>query len=233
MTKTTVGDVMTRDVVSVRRFTPYKDIVRILLEHGVSAVPVLDEYHTVEGIVSEADLIDKEAGQSGTYPEPWELLTRRGRSVQAKAQGTTAGELMSTPVITVGPDASLSQAARLMRKHAVKRLPVVDDHGAQVGIVSRADLLTPYLRPDEDLRDEVVQEVLIRQMAVEPFGIEVNVRDGEVTLTGELENDYVIQDTLRLTRELDGVVAVVDQLRLATRPHEVPAHGDLFQPTQL
>jgi CBS-domain-containing membrane protein len=223
MTKTTVGEVMTRDVISVRYFTPYKDIVRILLEHDISAVPVFDEYGQLAGVVSEADLIEKDAHQTGKYPEPWELLTRRGRSVQAKVRGTTAAGLMSSPAITVDRAAGLAEAARLMRKHAVKRLPVVDEHGVLVGIVSRADLLTPYLRPDPDLREEVVREVLVRQMCIDPLAVEVTVHDGAVTLTGEMESDYVIEDTVQLTRELDGVVVVVNNLRLAVRGHDLSA----------
>lgn len=208
-----VYDVMTRDVVSIREFTPYKAVVRILMEHGISAVPVVDERYRVRGVVSEADLIEKEAEQVEGYPEPWELLTRRGRGAHSKAQGESATELMTAPAITASVDTSVARAARLMRKHGVKRLPVVDEAGILVGIVSRGDLLKPFLRSDEGIHDAVVQEVLRGSMCVDPLSIDVQVRDGVVTLVGEMENEFVARDTARLVREFDGVVAVVDRLR--------------------
>lgn len=213
MRSSTVQDVMTRDVVSILDFTSYKDVVRILLENGVSAVPVVDRQYHVRGVVSEADLIEKEAQQSEGYPEPWELLTRRGRGAHSKARAESAAELMTAPAITTGADTGIAQAARLMRKHGVKRLPVVDADGVLVGIVSRGDLLKPFLRSDEGIRDAVVEDILRATMGVDPLSVEVVVRDGVVTLTGEMENEFVAEDTARLVRELDGVVSMVDRLR--------------------
>jgi len=213
MRNSTVYDVMTRDVVSILEFTPYKDVVRILLEHDISAVPVVDDRYHVRGVVSEADLIEKEAQQVEGYPEPWELLTRRGRGAHSKAWAESAAELMTAPAITARVGTSVAQAARLMRKNGVKRLPVLDEDGVLVGIVSRSDLLKPFLRSDEGIRDAVLEDVLRGSMCVDPQSVDVNVRDGVVTLTGEMENEFVAADTVRLVRDLGGVVSVVDRLR--------------------
>jgi CBS-domain-containing membrane protein len=230
MRNSRVADVMTREVVSIRPFTPYKDVVRILLEHEISAVPVVDEQYHVEGVVSQAGLIEKEAHQVEGYPEPWELLTRRGRGAQSKARAESAGSLMTAPAITVAASESLAQAARVMRRYGIKRLPVVDEAGVLVGIVSRGDLLKPFLRTDADIHDAVTRDVLREGMCVDPLAVEVKVLAGVVTLSGEMENEFVARDTARLTRELDGVVGVVDRLRAriqdrpAARPFSSPAH---------
>lgn len=213
MRNSTVYEVMTRDVVSILEFTPYKDVVRILLEHDISAVPVVDDEYHVRGVVSEADLIEKQAQQTQGYPEPWELLTRRGRGAYSKARAECAADLMTAPAITTRAGTGIAQAARLMRKNGVKRLPVVDGDGVLVGIVSRSDLLKPFLRSDEGIRDAVVEDILRGGMCVDPDSVAVDVRDGVVTLTGEMENEFVAADTVRLVRELNGVVSVVDQLR--------------------
>lgn len=208
-----VGDVMTRHVVSILDFTPFKDVVRVLLDHNVSAVPVVDAERRVRGIVSEADLIEKAAQRTEGYPEPWELLTRRGRDLRSKAEAQTAAELMTAPAITVRADLAVAQAARLMRKYGVKRLPVVDEAGVLVGIVSRGDLLKPFLRSDEAIREAVVQDIVLESMCVDPQSLDVRVCDGVVTLEGEMENEFVARDTARMVGELDGVVSVVDRLR--------------------
>ncbi|HEV2635692.1 MAG TPA: CBS domain-containing protein [Actinocrinis sp.] len=219
---TTVNDVMTRNVISVRDFTSYKDIVRMLLEHGISAMPVLGEADRVAGVVSETDLIEKEAHQDGVDPAPWELLTRRGRRTQAKAHGTTARELMTEPAITIGPGANLSEAARRMRTYKVKRLPVIDEKGALAGIVSHSDLLAPYLRPDAHLHDEAIHGVLVGEMGIDPEQVGVRVREGIVTLNGEVENLDVARTTIRLVRAIAGVVDVVDELRVPIQEREHP-----------
>jgi len=125
---------------------------------------------------------------------------------------------MSSPAITVGPDAALAAAARLMSEHAIKRLPVVDSDGVLVGIVSRHDLLSAYLRPDNELRQAVIGEILIGAMAIDPHTVDVRVRNGLVTLAGQLESGSVISETLRLVRALDGVVDVVAKLET---PHPI------------
>jgi CBS domain-containing protein len=212
MPNTVVRDVMTSNVVWVGASTSYKAIVRTLLKHKISAVPVLDEGSHVEGVVSEADLIPKEALADSEQPGYRELLARRARRTAGKASATTAGTLMSSPAITVGPDAALAAAARLMSEHAIKRLPVVDGDGVLVGIVSRHDLLSAYLRPDNELRQAVIGEILIGAMAVDPHTVDVRVRNGVVTLAGQLESESVISETLRLVHALDGVVDVVAKL---------------------
>jgi CBS domain-containing protein len=212
MPNTTVSDVMTHHVISIKPSTPYKAIVRALVEHDISAVPVVDEAWHVEGVVSEADLIPKEALAEEDQPGHWDLLVRHARRTADKAHATTAVTLMTGPAITIGPNAGLPPAARLMTRHAVKRLPVVDGDGVLVGIVSRHDLLSAFLRPDEDLREAIVGEILIGAMAVNPFTLDVQVHDGVVTLAGQLENDAVIVETLHLVRKLDGVVDVIDKL---------------------
>ena len=218
MPNTVIRDVMTSDVVSIRPGTSYKVIVRTLLEHRISAVPVLDEDRHVMGVVSEADLIPKEALSDEEQSGAWKLLARRARQTASKAQATDAVALMSSPAVTIGPYAGLPTAARLMSEHAIKRLPVVQSDGVLIGIVSRHDLLRAYLRSDEELREAVVGEVLVGSMAVNPLTLEVRARNGVVTLTGQMESEAVISETLRLVRALDGVVHVNAKLTAPKTP---------------
>ena len=216
----TVRSVMSQDAVSVRTFTPYKEIVRILLDHGISAVPVVDEAGHLQGVVSQADLIEKEAQQADGAAASHRPVTWRGRAARLKAHAVSAETLMTGPAITVGPDTDLKTAAWLMSKHNVKRLPVVDAEGRLLGVVSRGDLLVPYLRSDLDIHDEILNRVLLTEMCVDPHSIDVKVSNGVVTLSGRMENQFVARDTAARVRSLDGVVEVIDYLR--PDPGEVP-----------
>ncbi len=206
-----VRDVMTSNVVAVRERTGYKEIVEVLVGFKVSAVPVLDAEYRVVGIVSEADLLSKAEFADEHVQAP--LFERRRRRVaREKAAGETASELMTSPAITTGPEASVVEAARLMAAERVKRLPVVGDQGRLIGIVARSDLLRPYLRPDDGIRDEVAHEVLGKTMGIRPPEVEVRVADGVVTLHGSVDRRSTATIAVRLARAVSGVVDVVDEL---------------------
>jgi len=202
--KRVVCDVMTRTVESVNAFTPFKDIVRRMHEHRVSAVPVIDEDGCVMGIVSEGDLILKEDPELEGAPRWLEGVRRRHD--RSKAAGLLASEIMSAPVITIGPDATLGEAARLMHRRAVKRLPVVDPSGRMVGIVSRTDLLRVFLRQDEEIAREVREDVVRRTLWIDPDTIRVVARAGIVRVEGQLERRSLIPVLERLVLSIEGVV---------------------------
>jgi CBS domain-containing protein len=205
MSGLTVGDVMTREVCVVRRSTPLKEIARQLVEHGVSAMPVLDEEDRLLGVVSEADLVNRESRDA--------RADRRRRPFRRlQPPGGTAKDLMTTPVITVSAGTTVSRAARMMQARGVKRLVVVDPEGRLVGLVSRADLVRVFLRDDDDIRREVVQDVLVRMMWADPELVDVRVEDGVVTLSGRLGQRSQVPIAVRLTRAVDGVVDVVSHL---------------------
>jgi CBS-domain-containing membrane protein len=216
---------MTRDVITVDEDTPFKELVALMADTKVSALPVLDADGRVVGIVSEADLMLKEEFPEGP-PEPG-LFERHHHHHQerAKAAGATAVELMTSPAITVGPDASIAEAARLLHRHRIKRLPVLDPAGPLLGIVSRADLLKVFLRSDDQIAQEIRRGVLLRALWVDPDTVRVEVRDGVVTLTGRLERRSLIAIVVSLVRSLDGVVDVVDRLtyELDDTPFMVPS----------
>jgi CBS domain-containing protein len=202
----TVSDVMTRTVVSVDAFTPFKDIVRRMQEYRVSAVPVVDEDQRVLGIVSEGDLILKEDPDLEGEAHLFEGVHRRHD--RSKAAGLIASEVMSAPAVTIAPDGTLGEAARLMHRRAVKRLPVVDpDGGVIVGIVSRTDLLKVYLREDGEIAREVREDVIRRTLWIDPDTIRVVVRDGVVTIEGQVERRSLIPVLDRLVLSTEGVVA--------------------------
>jgi CBS domain-containing protein len=208
----TVHDVMSAPVVSVGVATQYKEIIDRLAEHGVSSVPVLDPGGTVVGIVSEADLLHKLA-LGGEEPQR-RLFERKRRATQrAKAEGDTAEDLMTSPVITVSPRASVVQAAKLMEDERLKRLPVVDDDGNLVGIVSRRDLLRTYRRSDEAIRHDVMHDIVQGMLFTGPPEMVAEVADGVVTLTGATDRRSTAQIAERLVRGVPGVVDVVDELR--------------------
>ncbi|MEV5875421.1 CBS domain-containing protein [Streptomyces sp. NPDC052101] len=214
----TVEELMTRDVVRARRDTPFKELVRLLEENDVTAVPVVDDLDRPMGVVSEADLLRKCADQAdptGRTPLPhleaWE---------RAKAEGSRAEELMSAPAVCARPDWSAVEAARLMESQHVKRLPVVDEADRLLGIVSRGDLLRIFLRRDEAIREEIAGDLLRRTLGLDPRDVTVEVRDGRVTLTGTVENRSMISVVEQLCRGVDGVVAVSGNL--AHRTDDTP-----------
>jgi CBS-domain-containing membrane protein len=203
-----VDDVMTRDVVGVREDTPYREIVDLLLERRISAVPVLDSTGRVVGLISESDLLLKVSD----VPEPKVLVTPRYRQELGKAHGRVARDVMSAPAIGVRASLSVAAAARTMQKERVKRLVVEDDRGRSVGIVTRSDLLKVHQRPDADLRQDVDDEILRRVLAVEAGTVRTEVVEGVVTLTGRLHFRSVVDKAVRLSSQVPGVVDVVNRL---------------------
>ncbi|KUN82462.1 hypothetical protein AQJ66_21810 [Streptomyces bungoensis] len=212
---TRVSDVMTRAVVGVGRGTLFKDIVERMEQARVGAVPVLEGDGRVIGLVSEADLLPKEEFRDS---DPDRLTQLRRLPDLAKAGALTAEELMSTPAVTVHGDATVAEAARIMAVRHVKRLPVVDAEGVLEGVVSRGDLLKVFLRPDNDLADEIRRDVVdvLFPAPVEP--VHIVVTDGVATLTGTVREADRIPLATRMTRGVEGVVAVDCRLVPAAGP---------------
>jgi CBS domain-containing protein len=212
-----VGSVMTTPVVRAEYGTPFKEVARLLADHRISGLPVVDEEGKVLGVISETDLMVRQAETPDPFrpPEhrlPFAGLTRTARRRAVKARARTAGQLMTEPAVTVHADATIVEAARTMAQRRVERLPVVDEEDRLVGIVTRRDLLQVFLRPDEDIRQEVIDEVLVRALWLAPRSIDVFVVEGVVTLGGHMERKSETEIAVSMTRRIDGVVGVVDQL---------------------
>jgi CBS domain-containing protein len=207
-----VRDVMTTDVVTVDQITPFKDIARLLVEHRISAVPVLRLGRHVSGIVSEVDLIAARDKHAGTRKH-WTGMLRYGTDHDRYLR-LTAAQLMSSPAVTIHPDATIPSAARLMTAHHVRRLPVVDSDGKLVGLVSERDLLGVFLVPDDEIARRV-REVLAETLPVEPAAIKVAVHGGIVTMTGQPDTALPhgpVAAAVELIWTLDGVVDVLDHI---------------------
>jgi len=215
----TVKDVMTTSVVAIGESANYKDIIIAMIARRVSACPVLDVTGRVVGVVSEADLLLKELGPEH-FDGPGASLRASGRrGERAKANGMTAAELMSTPAVTISPAASVAEAARLMHQYGVKRLPVVDADGQLAGIVSRLDVLSVFTRPDDQIRDDVMQ-VIVGEFALNPDTFGVTVASGVVTVTGQFGSRAVVLQLRDAIRYVEGVVGVRNRARY---PSEIPA----------
>jgi predicted transcriptional regulator len=205
----TVKDIMTTDVIWVSKQASFREMAAALREHRVSAFPVLDDAMKVIGVVSEADMLAKEALGLEPAGKVTGILHHKE---QQKARGVMAGELMTAPAVTVSPDDTVQHAARLMHTHRVKRLPVTDADGYLVGIISRADVLSVFDRADEEIRNDITNDVMTHQFLVDPKGYGVVVRDGIVTLSGVPESATVGRDMVQRIRHVPGVVAVRDRL---------------------
>lgn len=212
-----VWDVMTTKVITVDRITPYKEIARLLAKHKISAVPVLMLGRHVAGVVSEADLLTAQQ--------------KRERAAEAAAggglhlthrhdahQGLTAEQLMTSPAITINPEAALSTAARLMNSHNLKSLPVVKPDGTLSGIVSRGDLLRVFLRSDKDIAGEV-RAIFSKVLPNDPDAVSVRVRNGVVSLGGHPAagtDPDLVPVVVRLIWDIAGVVDVIEKIDAPT-----------------
>ncbi|MFB7591072.1 CBS domain-containing protein [Streptomyces sp. NPDC056169] len=181
-----VGGLMTDDVVTALPDTSFKELAKLLAEHGISGLPVVDEDDHVVGVVSESDLLARRA-----------LVAR---------------DLMTVPAVTVHAEEPVADAARLMVRRGVERLPVVDEEERLVGIVTRRDLLCVFLRPDPEIRHRIRVDVLVDAMGLPEDAVDVHVLDGVVTLTGRVRRRSRAVVLLRLAERVDGVVAVADRL---------------------
>jgi CBS domain-containing protein len=213
----TVRDVMTTAVSTISPETRLKEAAAILRSGGFSALPVVDRGGRVIGVLSEADLLVK-----AERPAP--AATQRSyarREQEERWTGILACHLMSRPAVTVAPDAVLAEAAHLLHRHGLKRLPVVDDAGRPVGIVSRGDLLKVFLRSDEDVRRDVLERVRAEAASAGLPAVTVKVEDGVVTLRGvEVESGWGRRVT-EIAEGADGVVAVRNLLnRVSEAPSE-------------
>ena len=210
----TVADVMTTDVITVPEDAGFKAVAELLAEHHISAVPVIGQSGTVVGVVSETDLLRKEEYQrEQAVPSVLRWWQRRRR---AKAAAVTARDLMTRPAVTVVRATTIDEAARLMAARDITRLVVTDADGYFLdGIVTRSDLLSAYVATDGEILRRVRMDVIQQALWDDPFSVEVTVTDGVVTLAGELDNRSLVPIAERLTREVDGVVDVHNQLTWA------------------
>lgn len=224
----TVKDVMTSRVVAVRRNAPFKDIAALLTRHRVSAFPVIDDDCRVIGVVSEADLLCKEALVAAMGGRA--ARTAAYHDDFGRAAAVTAADLMSTPPVTITPGESVTGAARLMYNARVKRLPVVSEDGHLAGIISRADVLSVYGRPDDEIGAEITKNVITNGLRSDPGRFTVTVKDGIVTLEGRPETVDQARGILAEIWRVEGVVSVRDRLTypegmLSDEPELSPGRG--------
>ncbi|MFF3191070.1 CBS domain-containing protein [Streptomyces misionensis] len=207
MNHSTIGEVMTDDVVTVSETTPAADVARLLDRHGISGLPVIDRDDKVLGVVSASDLVRERAARPPDGPGE-----------------TPVREVMSTPAVTVHPEQRVPDAARLMERRGVERLPVVDEEDRLIGIVTRRDLLRVFLRGDDEIRRQVSEEIVAGELGLPPGAVGVSVRDGVVTLAGDAELRGAIARAGFAAWRLDGVVGVVN-LVPPVPPQEVARPG--------
>lgn len=228
-----VRDVMSTSVVSAAPDTPLKEVARLLAENGISGLPVVGEKGHVLGVVSEADFLLREQA-SVERPSPFAWLfesadARRAR--EDKLHATTAGEAMSAPAIVIGPEREVREAAAVLTRKRINRLPVVED-GKLVGIVSRADLVETFLVPDEELAQRISQEVVRDTMWIDPRRVEVRVSDGVARLDGTVDRRTTATILERLVGQMDGVVGVESELRWELDDRDMEPVGRLeHEPT--
>lgn len=192
-----VVDLMTTDIITVTPDTPIRDAAQLMFRNRVSGLPVCGEDASLVGIISEADFLRLEvAREDAPDMEPIE----------------TVGQVMETNVVTIGADALLWDAAKVMVLHEIKRLPVVGDQMEVLGIISRMDVVAAFTRPDEVIEDEIREDLLRRVLFVDPDGIAVRVEEGIVVFTGEIGTRDEARLLGELATRLDGVVRVENQL---------------------
>ncbi len=229
----TVRDVMSASVISVRKETPLKEVARVLVDHGISGLPVLDAESRLVGVVSEADFLLKEVGQETVPHRRLERLlgaSQETRQHRAKIGATTAAEAMTAPAITIDPGRSISAAARAMTMHHINRLVVVE-HDRPVGIVSRADIVRAFVRSDEELADTIREDVLRRILWLDPESFAVQVKNGMVAIKGHVDRRSTAETVESSIAMVPGIVDVRSDVSWSVDDSKVaPATVDAYFP---
>ncbi len=213
-----VSQIMTVNVATVGRDTSLKDVALLLVEHRISGLPVCDEAGHVVGVVSEGDILWKEIGLAAGPATMIGRILNGADGDDQRLDARTAGDAMTSPTVTISPTDSVAEAARLMIHHRVNRLPVVLE-GALVGIVTRADLVRAFVRPDEAIQHEISEDVLLRTLWIDPDTITLTVENGNVTIVGEVDNRSTAELVETYVRRIPGVVSVTSLLRWTLDDH--------------
>jgi len=201
-----VGDVMTRDVVTLPEDASPGDVAALLAERGISGVPIVDRYDVVIGVVSWTDVLRNIEFGGDTRSRV------ANRPVGWRNAKQVAIDMMSAAPVTIAPNASLAAAGRAMHQRNLSRLLVVDSRHRLLGLVTRRDLLTPFSRLDSVVEDDIKQHVLRGVLHLAPRSVEVRVDDGVATLTGRTDRRTTALAAAALTEAVPGVAAVVDDL---------------------
>ncbi|MDR5683196.1 MAG: CBS domain-containing protein [Armatimonadota bacterium] len=204
----TARDVMTSRVVTVRPDTPIPEVARLLTEHRISGAPVVDEQGRLVGIVTERDLLFKEAGPGG-LPKLAPYVPARSAEVGEQVrryEGKVAADVMTRDVVTAEEQTPVRVLAATMARRDVNRIPIVRE-GRVVGIVSRNDVLKVFLRPDTELT-AAVAEAILTDTGIDPQSLEIYVRDGVITVRGRVERRSQAEWIRRCAQAIDGVVDV-------------------------
>lgn len=208
-----VSDVMTHLVVTFRTQDTIQQAAQRLLSNRISGAPVVERGRLV-GVVSEADLVAAYAppAPNGTHfvaADPLMFLLRG--TVPRAVHHTTVGDVMTKNVISISPDASVWEAASLIDRHRIRRLPVVDAEGYVVGVLARSDLVRAMARSDDDIASAVRKAIAV--LGEENFvGLEVQVSDGAVTISGSADRKTTKELAIRIATQVPGVLEVFDEL---------------------
>jgi CBS domain-containing protein len=221
-----IKELMTPEAVSVAPETSLKEVAAILAERGISGLPVVDDAGKVLGVVSEADILVKEQGPEPRHGGLVGWLLEGGLADTGKLEARTAGEAMTSPAVTIGAERRVAEAARMMTEQRIKRLPVVDAGGALVGIVTRADLVKAFARPDETIEREIRDDVLRSMLWIDDDKLELGVERGEVTLSGRLERRSDAELLPRFVARVPGVVDVRSTLTWGWDDREATEQSD-------
>ena len=208
-----IKELMSENPIAVGSEAPLRDVAAILAEHRISGLPVIGERLQVVGVVSEADILVKEQGPEPRHGGLLGWLLAGGTPDTGKLKARTAGEAMTSPAITIGPEKHVSDAARLMTEQGIKRLPVVDAEDKLLGIVTRADLVRAFARPDAEIEHEIREDVIRRTLWLEDAGVTVRVERGDVRLSGRLERRSDAELLSLFVARVPGVVSVHSTLR--------------------
>jgi len=220
MTSLTARDLMTPDVVTVPPETPVLAIARLLSERGISAVPVLGPTGEVLGVVTEADLIRRLAGQEDPKPGWFASLFVDPVSAAeryARTHGVRASDIMTETAVTVSETDTAAHVAHVMEDKGIRRVLVVTE-GRLRGIVSRADLLRALIAPmpeDSELGDTKLRAEVVAAMRTQPwadsFYTLVDVEDGVVVFHGFMRDEGVRRGLRVLAENIPGVKSVRDE----------------------
>jgi CBS domain-containing protein len=200
---------MTTEILTVGPEASLKEAARRMLEGEISGLPVINDDGDLVGIITEADFMATEADRRVTRRAG--LLRLFVRDAEIPSHERLVGDVMTSDVKVIGPESDHAEAARLMEKEGIKRIPVVAD-GRLIGLIARADMLKAYVRSDEEIIDEIQGHVMKDILWIDSRRVEIECVDGNVIVSGHLETKSDASLLIELTRRLDGVTSVSDHL---------------------